>query len=1265
MKRLTTSRALILTVSLMAMFAAAVFTLPLLSRDGGTVTQAASGQNVVQQADAAVAVQTLNKLLAANAQIDARVSSKTGVYNFVRATSGVLATSSSLLTPEVRARAFLNANGGLLGMTDNERTLAAAPGPASNLALVSVVNDGIGVTHVKFSQRYQGLNVFGAQVVVHMKSTGITAVNGDYIPNVAVSTAPRITAAKAGAVALKQQIGNTSYTITKSELAIYRTGLLEGYRGQSVLAYAIEVTNSKATRDQIWIDATKGKILNRIALNPDGLNRKIYTPEMTDQTAVRNEGDPFTPGNPPGTTGADPINNLYLFAGQTYNLYSSGFGRDSYDGTGGTMHSVYLINDACPNAYWNGISTNYCPDFDADDVVSHEWSHGYTQYTHNLIYSYQSGAMNEAYSDIFGESVDLLNGVDAEGGADNTQVMPNGQRWQMGEDVNGLNQPAAGILRDMWDPTRYSDPDKVSSENYACGAGDGGGVHTNSGVVNHAFAMLVDGKTFNGQTVVGIGFTRALAIYYRAMTVYQTQTSDFNFHALALHASCQDLIGQPLKDVTTNSATGSTSAQVITATHCQQVDKAMLAVEMQDQVPCAVAIVLDPEDQEACPGNTDIFVEDWESGEDGWTKTSTGVFPTWTTDDTVAPGNDQARLRNFNPTTTYPAGGGSGTVLKGPNPQLGQDGGGDCSPTTADYSGQYTIDSPTITLPPSADAKLRFDHYVLTEAGWDGAQVELSVNGGSFALVPAENFVFNSPNSELFLTDGNFNPNTNPNRGEAAWTGRDIYTPSGSPPAHWGTTIVDLSSLTNPGDTIKIRFTFSQDGCNGFDGWYIDNIHVYSCPLLEAPTLSLGADYENPDSNGSYTLNWTRPATATGPDVLQESTVCGPLLTENAENGLGQWTVAGQGTPAQLQPTWTAAPANAKPGYDSATFWAHGTEETLSSSTTLTFNNPITIPPSGTTTLSFSEWYFNEDDERGTVEVSTDNGINWTAIYTNARPMGDLPDAGADAFANEGFTQQVLNLTPYSGQTIRLRFKYFIGGSDFTFFVQYGWYIDNISIVSDAFADLTNADVTSFLVSGRSNGTRCYRARTSYDFGAGLVKGPYSALVSATTNIVCTVQNIALAAAGSIADATSSHSSGLYPASGAINGNHIGNDWDSGGGWNDGTRAEWPDTLEVNFGTSRSIDEIRVYTLQNDWQNGVEPTETTSASAEGIIDFTVEYWNGSAWVQLPGGSSVTGNDKAMRVFQFTQVTTTKIRVIVTAARNNWSRIVEVEAKGCN
>jgi len=158
--------------------------------------------------------------------------------------------------------------------------------------------------------------------------------------------------------------------------------------------------------------------------------------------------------------------------------------------------------------------------------------------------------------------------------------------------------------------------------------------------------------------------------------------------------------------------------------------------------------------------------------------------------------------------------------------------------------------------------------------------------------------------------------------------------------------------------------------------------------------------------------------------------------------------------------------------------------------------------------------------------------------------------------------------------------------------------------------------------------------------------------------------NFASSALGSIATATNQHASGLYPASGAINGNRTASDWGNGGGWNDGSRGLYPDELEVNFGLARTLNQVRVYTLPNNWQSGSEPTLETSASGEGILDFKVEYWNGSAWVQVPG-ANVTGNDKAVRVFTFDDIVTTKIRIVVTASRNNWSRIVEVEAFGCN
>ena len=156
--------------------------------------------------------------------------------------------------------------------------------------------------------------------------------------------------------------------------------------------------------------------------------------------------------------------------------------------------------------------------------------------------------------------------------------------------------------------------------------------------------------------------------------------------------------------------------------------------------------------------------------------------------------------------------------------------------------------------------------------------------------------------------------------------------------------------------------------------------------------------------------------------------------------------------------------------------------------------------------------------------------------------------------------------------------------------------------------------------------------------------------------------DFALALNGGLALASTSHSSGLYLPNGAINGDRTGNNWGSaGGGWADGTRGTYPDSLEVDFSGAKTINEIRVYTLQNNWKTAGEPTALTSATGEGLLDFSVQTWNGTAWVTQ---GSVTGNDKAMRVFTFPDVTTTKIQVVVTAARTNYSRIVEVEAFGC-
>jgi hypothetical protein len=156
--------------------------------------------------------------------------------------------------------------------------------------------------------------------------------------------------------------------------------------------------------------------------------------------------------------------------------------------------------------------------------------------------------------------------------------------------------------------------------------------------------------------------------------------------------------------------------------------------------------------------------------------------------------------------------------------------------------------------------------------------------------------------------------------------------------------------------------------------------------------------------------------------------------------------------------------------------------------------------------------------------------------------------------------------------------------------------------------------------------------------------------------------NHALASAGATAAASSVYPTWDFNAMSAIDGDRTGVNWGAGGGWNDATRAAYPDWLEVNLGSPRRLNMIRVYTLQDNYQSGQEPMATTAATAEGLIDFDVQYWNGSGWVTVPGGE-VRANALALRSLAFNELTTAKVRVLVHNARNNFSRIVEVEALG--
>ncbi|MFZ5856001.1 MAG: choice-of-anchor Q domain-containing protein [Chloroflexota bacterium] len=294
--------------------------------------------------------------------------------------------------------------------------------------------------------------------------------------------------------------------------------------------------------------------------------------------------------------------SAHNYAYSTYSWYQTWHGRNSIDGNGMQILSSVHYGSGYKNAFWSGSSIVYGDGYafaKADDVVAHEYTHGVTQYESGLFPWYQSGAISESFSDLWGEAVDQYNKL----GNDVATV-----KWLIGEDVTGL-----GAVRNMKNPPAYKQPDSVLSSLY-CESGDcifkdQGGIHTNSGVNNKAAYLLVAGGTFRNRTVKPLGWPKVLTIYYEAQTNLLTSGSDYLDLYNSLYQACLNKIG----------------TKGIVLDNCNQVRNATLAVGMNLEP----AAGFNP-DADLCPTGMvkykDLFFDDFEAGlnESSW---KLGAYP--------------------------------------------------------------------------------------------------------------------------------------------------------------------------------------------------------------------------------------------------------------------------------------------------------------------------------------------------------------------------------------------------------------------------------------------------------------------------------------------------------------------------------------------------------------------------------------------------------------------------------------------------------------
>ncbi|SHH60291.1 M4 family metallopeptidase [Winogradskyella jejuensis] len=414
--------------------------------------------------------------------------------------------------------------------------------------------DKIGMTHETYQQYYNGIPVAFGIYKVHFKKQSLSSINGDFYPIENLNTTPSISGIEV-ILKAKQHINARNY-LEISEPSLVILPKMAGINYSNRLAYKLDIyAESPLYRADVYVDAYTGDIIFE--------NTKIHSIDVpasgdTLYNGVQNftaedMGGTYrlrqtTSGN--GIQTFDAINNLGLAnatditssttdfsanpigaqahwgAEQAYDYYSVKHGRNSYDDNGAIIKSYINFGNASSlaNAYWSGSEMVFNDGNDdntishmvALDIIGHELTHGVIQHSAGLIYSYQPGALNESFADIFAEMIE-------------NHAQQGVNDWLCGADVFVTSNDA---FRSMSNPKSKNHPDTYLGQYWETSSTDDFGVHINSGVQNKWFHLLSEGGTgindnsFN-YSVTGVGITIAAEIAYRNLTVYLTPNSNF------------------------------------------------------------------------------------------------------------------------------------------------------------------------------------------------------------------------------------------------------------------------------------------------------------------------------------------------------------------------------------------------------------------------------------------------------------------------------------------------------------------------------------------------------------------------------------------------------------------------------------------------------------------------------------------------------------------------------------------------------------------
>ena len=448
-----------------------------------------------------------------------------------------------------------------------------------------------GRAHERYDQYYRGVRVFGADVAEQLNGGQVVSAFGNVYEGIDVETSPEIEAERAREIIEARagvEIGRApelvilpqddSFVLTwrvraaaPDDVREYFVDARDGSiafdfsdlqtqsavgRGQGVLGDTKKVSVSPSGGQFVSTDRLRPPAINTYDMRGDYQRTLSYLNDVIQLTT----NDLASDADNTWTDGA--VVDAHVYAGWTYDYYFKRFSRrgldnrdlplinivhparradffqtfpivpDFYLNAGYYGDGVMLYGEGLPPGVTSGGQT---VDFfsAALDIVAHELTHGVTQYTSNLIYRNESGALNEAFSDIMGTSVEFYF---QQPGSGNLRA-----DYLMGEDVF-----RPGGIRSHADPQAYGDPDHYSRR--FTGTADNGGVHTNSGIANNVYYLAIEGGTnrTSGLSVQGVGAANREQIervFYRAFTQMLPSNATFAVARAATIQSARDIFG--------------------------------------------------------------------------------------------------------------------------------------------------------------------------------------------------------------------------------------------------------------------------------------------------------------------------------------------------------------------------------------------------------------------------------------------------------------------------------------------------------------------------------------------------------------------------------------------------------------------------------------------------------------------------------------------------------------------------------------------------